>query len=169
MLRTPSRRLFLGSLAAAGAGSALIGASARGQTRIPGIWSAEMPVAGAHDHPGANHMVGTVDHARNEFDPHAMLTDFDAGTVVIDPDGRPTREWDVTAVDKEVEIAPGIFFPAWTFNGRIPGPTLRCTEGERLRIRFTNGSIHAHSMHFHGIHSWRMDGVPGRRHGAERR
>ena len=43
----------------------------------------------------------------------------------------------------------------------MPGPTLRCTEGERLRIRFHNGSTHPHSMHFHGIHAARMDGVPG--------
>ena len=26
---------------------------------------------------------------------------------------------------------------------------------------FQNGGSHPHSMHFHGIHSWRMDGVPG--------
>ena len=65
------------------------------------------------------------------------------------------------AIEKEVEVAPGVMFPAWTFNGRMPGPTLRCTEGERLRIRFFNGTSHPHSMHFHGIHAWRMDGVPG--------
>ena len=59
----------------------------------------------------------------------AILTDFDTGTVVIDPDGRPTREWEVVAVDKEIEIAPGVFFPAWTFNGRIPGPTLPLHRG----------------------------------------
>ena len=29
---------------------------------------------------------------------------------------------------------PGVSFAAWTYNGRIPGPTLRCREGERLRI-----------------------------------
>ena len=42
-----------------------------------------------------------------------------------------------------------------------PGPTLRATEGERVRIRFANAGSHPHSMHFHGIHSARMDGVPG--------
>ena len=52
-------------------------------------------------------------------------------------------------------------FPAWTYNGRVPGPTFRCVEGERLRVVFQNGGSHPHSMHFHGIHSWRMDGVPG--------
>ena len=52
-------------------------------------------------------------------------------------------------------------FAAWTYNGRIPGPTLRCREGERLRITFVNGSQHPHTIHFHGIHPAEMDGVPG--------
>ena len=52
-------------------------------------------------------------------------------------------------------------FPAWTYNGRVPGPTLRATEGDRLRIVFRNTGSHPHSMHFHGIHAARMDGVPG--------
>jgi FtsP/CotA-like multicopper oxidase with cupredoxin domain len=37
---------------------------------------------------------------------------------------------------------------------------LRCTEGDRLRVRFTNDSEHPHTLHFHGIHPADMDGVP---------
>ena len=62
------------------------------------------------------------------------------------------REWELVAQDKEIEVAPGVKFAAWTYNGRIPGPTLRCREGERLRIKFGNGSAHPHTIHFHGIH-----------------
>jgi FtsP/CotA-like multicopper oxidase with cupredoxin domain len=104
---------------------------------------------------------GHVDHRANGFNPTDTLRDFDYGTVSTTADGRTVREWDVYAVDHEVEVAPGVKFPAWTFNGRIPGPTLRCTEGDRLRIRFHNGSEHPHTMHFHGIHPSTMDGVPG--------
>ena len=71
------------------------------------------------------------------------------------------REWELVAVDKEIEVAPGVKFAAWTYNGRIPGPTLRCREGDRLRITFANGSAHPHTIHFHGIHPAEMDGVPG--------
>ena len=39
------------------------------------------------------------------------------------------REWELVAADKEIEVAPGVTFPAWTYNGRVPGPTLRCTRG----------------------------------------
>ena len=68
---------------------------------------------------------------------------------------------ELVAADKEIEIAPGVKYAAWTFNGRVPGPTLRCVEGDRLRIHFSNGSAHPHTVHFHGIHPAAMDGVPG--------
>ena len=71
------------------------------------------------------------------------------------------REWELVAVDKEIEVAPGVKYEAWTYNGRVPGPTLRCREGELLRIHFTNGSEHPHTIHFHGIHPAFMDGMPG--------
>ena len=106
-------------------------------------------------------MVGEVNHVANGFDPHKIIWDFDVGTVSTTSDGRVLREWTITAVDHEFEVAPGVTFAGWSYNGRVPGPTLRCTEGERLRISFLNGSTHPHSMHFHGIHAARMDGVPG--------
>ena len=46
--------------------------------------------------------------------------------------GRLLREWELIAADKEIEVAPGVKFPAWTYNGRVPGPTLRCREGDLL-------------------------------------
>ena len=84
------------------------------------------------------------------------------------PSGRVVREWELVAVDKEIEVAPGVRFAAWTYNGRIPGPTLRCREGELLRITFVNGSEHPHTIHFHGIHPSAMDGVPGLGAGRDR-
>ncbi|MHB8086957.1 MAG: multicopper oxidase domain-containing protein, partial [Anaerolineaceae bacterium] len=93
------------------------------------------------------------------FDPTHFLTFFDYGKESIAPDGNTIREWDVVAVDKEIEIAPGVFFPAWTFNGQVPGPTFRCHEGDILRFIFTNGSAHPHTMHFHGFHPPSMDGI----------
>ncbi len=105
--------------------------------------------------------VGEVDHESNGFNPTDILTDFDYGKVSSMPDGRILREYEIIANNKEIEILPGIKFPAWTYNGRIPGPTLRCTEGDHIRITFQNGSDHPHTMHFHGIHAGIMDGVPG--------
>lgn len=102
----------------------------------------------------------TVDHKANGFNPTDVLRDFDHGKSTRLASGRVLREWEIYANDKEVEIAPGVKYPAWTFNDRIPGPTLRAREGELLRVKFANGSEHPHTMHFHGIHPAGMDGVP---------
>lgn len=101
------------------------------------------------------------------FDPHAYLTAFDYGRISTLPSGQTLREYELIAVDKEIEVAPGVFFPAWTYNGQVPGPTLRCTEGDRLRVKFVNAGSHPHTIHFHGVHPANMDGVfevvdPGR-------
>jgi len=111
-------------------------------------------------HAAFNHGA-SVDHKANGFDPHEVLRDFDWGTTSKLPGGQTLREWTLVARDKEIEIAPGISFAAWTYNGRIPGPTLRAKEGDRLRVTFVNGSEHPHTIHFHGIHPAAMDGVPG--------
>jgi FtsP/CotA-like multicopper oxidase with cupredoxin domain len=74
------------------------------------------------------------------------------------PDGTLLREYELVAVDREIEIAPGVFFPAWTFNGQVPGPTLRATEGDRVRVNFINAGSHPHTIHFHGWHPPEMDG-----------
>jgi len=154
-----SRRDFLkfGGLTLAGA------AGAAAITRLP---------ANQHDHKAASTSTmqhgqfqgpgtGEVDHEKNGFNPTDILTDFDYGEVSTLPSGQTLREYKITALNKEIEIVPGIVYPAWTYNGRIPGPTLRATEGDRIRIHFANGSDHAHTMHFHGFHPSEMDGVPG--------
>lgn len=93
------------------------------------------------------------------IDPHAFLEQFDYGEVTRRPDGTVVREFHITAVDREIEVAPGVYYPAWTYNGQVPGPTLRATEGDLVRVHFRNGGSHAHTIHFHGIHAGRMDGV----------
>jgi FtsP/CotA-like multicopper oxidase with cupredoxin domain len=103
--------------------------------------------------------VGEVDHARNGFDPSRLLADFDYGKTSTLADGRTLREWILIAQEQRIEVVPGVFFAGWAYNGRIPGPTLRCTTGDRLRISFINGTSHPHSIHFHGIHPGGVDGM----------
>ena len=102
---------------------------------------------------GAMITVGDVDNEKNGFDPTAMLTDWYTGTVSTMADGRTLRSFEITVEEKEIEIAPGVMFPAWTYNGRVPGPAIRAMEGERLKIVLKNYGSHPHSLHFHGIHS----------------
>jgi len=74
------------------------------------------------------------------------------------PNGTLLREYKFYIVDKEIEVAPGVFYPAWTYNGQVPGPTIRATEGDTIRISLVNGGTKPHSAHFHGFHSAEMDG-----------
>jgi FtsP/CotA-like multicopper oxidase with cupredoxin domain len=69
------------------------------------------------------------------------------------------REYSLVARDQDVEIAPGITFPAWTYNGTVPGPVIRVTEDDLLRVTLSNAGSHPHTIHFHGIHPAGMDGV----------
>jgi manganese oxidase len=160
-------RLGAGSAAVAGAGAALPLLAPRGG-RADEEGSTEPHAAHRQQdesHADVSHAlsstVGDVDVERMGFDPSAFLTTFNYGDVSTMQDGTVVREWDIVAVDKEIEIAPGLFFPAWTYNGQVPGPTLRCNEGDRLRINFVNNGSHAHTLHFHGFHSAFQDGVPG--------
>ena len=69
------------------------------------------------------------------------------------------REYELVAIDKTIEVAQGVEFSAWTYNGTVPGPIIRATEGDLLRVKFANGGSHPHTIHFHGIHPANMDGV----------
>lgn len=37
-----------------------------------------------------------------------------------------------------VEVAPGVKMWAWTFNGTVPGPVVRATEGDTVEVTLTN-------------------------------
>lgn len=156
-----SRRGLLRAGAAGSATAALATLLGRSviQAQEPQPETSHDAIAGGHG--SVNHTVGQVDHARNGFTPQELATEFDYGKVSTMADGRTLREFYIYAIDKEIEIAPGVFYPAWTYNGRVPGPTLRATEGDLVRVRFGNGSAHPHTIHFHGIHRPEMDGVPG--------
>jgi FtsP/CotA-like multicopper oxidase with cupredoxin domain len=57
----------------------------------------------------------------------------------------------------------GLKFDAWTYNETIPGPTMRMTEGDQVKITVINSAENKlpHSLHMHSIHSSEMDGVDG--------
>ena len=151
------------SLGAVAAGASQLGGAgtATAADEMPGMDHDASAAGAAHSGHAGFARGGVVDSAANGFDPSLIVRDFDWGRTSQLPDGRTLREWDLVAGDKEIEIAPGVKYAAWTFNGRVPGPTLRCVDGDRLRIRFSNGSAHPHTVHFHGIHPSQMDGVPG--------
>lgn len=147
-------------------GAAVLGVSANPLTRTAVAAPAGTPgdmKPGMHVMPD---VMGEVSHVRNGFNPSSILTDFDAGKVSSTASGQTLREYTVIVQNKSIEIVPGVEFAAWTYNGRIPGPTIRATEGDRVRVRMLNASDHQHSIHFHGIHPGNMDGVFDARSGV---
>jgi len=69
------------------------------------------------------------------------------------------KEYTLIAQDSELEIAPGKVVKTWTFNGTMPAPPLRFTEGDNVTIKFINKTPIPHTIHFHGIHDDANDGL----------
>lgn len=149
------------SLLRVGMGGGLVGTAAMGVSLDPSHRASARESQSPHG--SAHHLmpavVGEVDHAKNGFNPTDILADFDQGVVTKLPNGRTLHEYSFTAQNKIIEVVPRLQFAAWTYNGRIPGPTIRVRQGDRVRINFFNGGDHEHSIHFHGIHPGNMDGV----------
>jgi manganese oxidase len=154
-----SRRTWLQSAGLTSLAGFLARRQLNGQTPQP-------HAPGAHDNTAMG-LVGRVSDER--FSPTRYLRAWNFSDLPADqrakyyketarPDGTMLREYEIYAVDREIEIAPGMFFPAWTYNGQVPGPTIRATEGDRVKITFTNSGSHPHTMHFHGWHPPAMDG-----------
>lgn len=150
--RTFVKGAAIGGIAAAAALPLLRRAAAQNRTGL----------AHEHGHPAG---VSVPRQAPGARDLTEFLTHFDYGKL---DDGSPApaissspirRNYEVSSFPQELEVARGVVFPAWTFNGTSPGPTLRATEGDTVRIVFRNGDAHPHTMHFHGIHPAGMDGV----------
>jgi FtsP/CotA-like multicopper oxidase with cupredoxin domain len=161
-----SRRAVLGGLGVAGAGAVAL--SGRGRADQHGTASDD-----GDDHAGATSPHGSFgavgEYQGEDFDPHSYLRAFNTGydgeddvtQRVFERDGQRVREFELNASLREVEIAPGMKFPAWTYNGRVPGPTLRVTEGDIIRVKFANAQDHPHTIHPHVKNvNPRMDGIP---------
>ena len=159
-----TRRAVLGGLGIAG-GAALAGLGSADEGSH---------ATAAHDEDSTHGNFGSKgEYADLAFDPHEYLYQFNTGEggqenvpqdvyrETVDGVERTVREFTLTAVDTTVTIAPGIEFPAWAYNGQVPGPTLRAVEGDLVRVEFENLGRHAHTIHPHLRNlNPRMDGIP---------
>jgi FtsP/CotA-like multicopper oxidase with cupredoxin domain len=60
------------------------------------------------------------------------------------------------------EILDGVTVTAYTYNGTVPGPMIRVTEGDQVRIVVKNELPDPTTIHWHGVAVPNaMDGVPG--------
>ena len=79
---------------------------------------------------------------------------------VIAEDG--TKEFHLRAEEFRWEYANGQWAHVWGYNGQIPGPEIRVTEGDKVRVIVQNNLPQGTSVHWHGLDvPWTEDGVPG--------
>lgn len=60
-----------------------------------------------------------------------------------------TRHVLLYTYSKVIEIAKGVNYLAWTFNGTVPGPTVFANQGDMVDFTLVNNSTMPHSMDFH--------------------
>lgn len=72
-----------------------------------------------------------------------------------------TKVFEITMTPVKWEVQPGTTVDGFAYNGIIPGPEIRVTEGDKLRFNVKNDLPQSSSIHWHGIHlPNKMDGVP---------
>ena len=152
----------------------MLGAGAVGTAVVPvinGSATGTAQAAGTTGHAGHQPMAAQVDMTSGE----EMDAKHEAGVKAFPAEtrglgGQPleyTMDGDVKVFElgchvvPEWEYAPGQVTEAWTYNGMTPGPEIRVTEGDRVRIIVANALPESTSIHWHGlIIPNDQDGVP---------
>ncbi len=154
-----SRRELLKKAGLGGAallGGSLLGAAARDNAAV----EEPDPYDDGHTVVGEDVLDSVYGHGYGP--PRGLSTDAIAGhTFPPAPDGRKpgvVRELEISVEERLIEVGHEVFIEAWTYNGTVPAPIIRATEGDTLRINFQNRTGHPHSIHFHGAHRPEMDG-----------
>ena len=146
----------------------LLAGAAAGAATAPFVkvaWPTDAEADPSATHLGHDHSHATSGHAAMVGpDVPAPGGPSELDDLLLPPAARPhkrgqVREYELVALDRTIEVAQGVEFNAWTYNGTVPGPIIRAAEGDLLRVKFTNGGSHPHTIHFHGIHPADMDGV----------
>lgn len=64
-----------------------------------------------------------------------------------------TVQIEITAKEVISQLAPGVYFNYWTFDGKVPGPFERVLQGDTVIVKFHNdkSSLHHHTIDFHAV------------------
>jgi len=128
---------------------------------------------------GASRAKAETTHADCEFRPPLRRRPLRDGITPVQALGIPTLPYELDGDVKTFRLraAPVVLtwpdmsdgmgmsqrpIHAWGYNGSSPGPTFEITEGDKVRIIFTNGLDEPTTIHWHGLEiPLAMDGVPG--------
>jgi nitrite reductase (NO-forming) len=81
-----------------------------------------------------------------------VAASFGGMTVGVQRASAKTHEVEMTAVETELTVdGGGMRYKAWTFNGQMPGPVVRVTEGDTVKFTLHNPktNTYPHAMDFH--------------------
>ena len=71
------------------------------------------------------------------------------------------KVFDLTCKVVSWEVTPGQKVESWTYNGMRPGPVIRVTEGDKVKVNVKNELPQSTAVHWHGVMvPNNMDGVP---------
>ncbi|MBI2766083.1 MAG: copper oxidase [Chloroflexi bacterium] len=96
----------------------------------------------------AGHKKGIEDFLKNQTTP--LTKGKGNQPLAFKMDGN-VKVFDLTVDEVAWETAPGKIEKARGFNGTIPGPIIRATEGERVRINVKNNLTASTTVHWHGV------------------
>jgi manganese oxidase len=123
----------------------------------------------AHGH-GGEGAVGPSGMTADEMDEHHLegIARFPEKTDVMGNQPFELRiengvkVYDIECSEIQWEVTKGVFKTAWAYNGQVPGPEIRVTEGDTVRLVVTNHLPESTAVHPHGLMVPNsMDGVPG--------
>jgi FtsP/CotA-like multicopper oxidase with cupredoxin domain len=164
-----SRRGFLGVLGLAGAGSVGTALAPDGIKLTPPLASAASSADHAeHQMPaGGNQQQDQMTAEEMDAMHEAGIKAFPAKTEGLG--GQPLKyEMDgdvkvfrLTCQKVQWEYLPGQRVEAWTYNGVVPGPEIRVTEGDKVRVDVFNELSESTAVHWLGLMvPNNLDGVP---------
>jgi manganese oxidase len=75
------------------------------------------------------------------------------GNAILEPEILPdgTKQFELTAAITKWEVRPGEIVDAWSYNGIVPGPTIKVDVGDTVRVIFNNETPMGSDIHWHGL------------------
>jgi len=61
----------------------------------------------------------------------------------------PLAKFNLVLTDRTVEVAPGVKYSAWAWEGGAPGPVIHVQQGQTVQITLKNNGAIPHSIDFH--------------------
>jgi FtsP/CotA-like multicopper oxidase with cupredoxin domain len=161
-----NRRKFFTTMGAAGLGLGLAACNAPGSALTPAAPMPGMSSTPASASPQQGQPAHDMD-AMHEKGVKEFIAQLAQNNKIFWPPKLPfkmegdTKVFEITCKPVTWETKTGEKVQAMSYNGVVPGPEIRVTEGDKVRVVVKNELKESTSIHWHGVHTPnKMDGVP---------